>query len=79
MAKTKGTGRSRAKTSSTVAAESAAPSSSDVSITVEERRRRIAEAAYFRAQARGFLGGNPVEDWLAAEAEVNRAWPPAKQ
>jgi hypothetical protein len=33
----------------------------------------IAEAAYFRAQQRGFQGGNPVEDWLVAEAEVEHA------
>jgi predicted nucleic acid-binding Zn-ribbon protein len=31
----------------------------------------IAEAAYFRAAARGFRGGDPVGDWLAAENEVN--------
>jgi hypothetical protein len=31
----------------------------------------IAEAAYFRAEARGFAGGDPVRDWLAAEAEVD--------
>ena len=45
--------------------------SSDV--TAEQRRRMIAEAAYFLAQRRGFRGGNPVEDWLAAEAQVARA------
>jgi hypothetical protein len=33
----------------------------------------IAEAAYFRAQRRGFQGGNPVDDWLAAEADVGHA------
>ena len=42
-------------------------------VTAEQRRRMIAEAAYFLAQRRGFQGGNPVEDWLAAEAEVARA------
>jgi hypothetical protein len=31
----------------------------------------IAEAAYLRAQQRGFESGNEVEDWLAAEAEVD--------
>ena len=34
-------------------------------------RQMIQEAAYFRAQARGFIGGDPVEDWLAAEAEID--------
>ena len=31
----------------------------------------IAEAAYYRAERRGFEGGDPVQDWLAAEAEVD--------
>ena len=41
--------------------------------TVSPRRRRemIAEAAYYRAQKRGFEGGDPVADWVAAEAEVD--------
>ena len=30
----------------------------------------IAEAAYFRAKQRGFAG-DPIEHWLAAEAEIN--------
>lgn len=37
-----------------------------------ERWRMIAEAAYYRARARGFQGGNPGEDWRAAEAEIDR-------
>lgn len=36
----------------------------------EERRAKIAEAAYFRAERRGFVGGDPVEDWLEAEKET---------
>lgn len=39
----------------------------------------IAEAAYFRALARGFQGGDPIDDWLAAEAEVNRLLPTLRQ
>jgi hypothetical protein len=35
-----------------------------------ERHRLIAEAAYYRAQRRGFRGGDPVQDWLEAESEV---------
>jgi hypothetical protein len=40
-------------------------------ISPEERHRLIAEAAYFRASQRGFDGGAEVEDWLAAEAEID--------
>lgn len=34
--------------------------------------QRIAEAAYFRAEQRGFVPGNELDDWLDAEAEVTR-------
>ena len=37
----------------------------------KSRRELIAEAAYLRALGRGFRGGSAVEDWLAAEAEIN--------
>ncbi len=30
----------------------------------------IAEAAYYRAQQRGFAPGHELEDWLAAEQEA---------
>ena len=35
------------------------------------RRVLIAETAYFRSQKRGAEAGNPLDDWLAAEAEVD--------
>jgi hypothetical protein len=37
----------------------------------EKRAALIAEAAYFRAEKRGFAPGHETEDWLAAEAEVD--------
>jgi hypothetical protein len=37
----------------------------------EDRRRLIAEAAYFRAERRGFVRGCELEDWLAAEIEID--------
>lgn len=36
----------------------------------ELHKRKIAEAAYYRAEARGFATGYEWEDWLAAEAEL---------
>ncbi len=48
-------------------------------ISSEERRRMIAEVAYFRAMQRGFNGGNPVDDWLVAEREINRKLPARRQ
>jgi len=34
------------------------------------REQMIAEAAYFRAEQRGFVPGNEMSDWLQAEADV---------
>lgn len=36
-----------------------------------DRQKMIAEAAYYRAEQRGFAAGDPLEDWLAAETEVD--------
>jgi len=41
-----------------------------MAISQEERHQMIAEAAYYRAEQRGFFGGDPLRDWLEAEAEV---------
>jgi hypothetical protein len=41
-------------------------------LNMEDRHSSIARAAYFRSQNRGFLPGFELEDWLAAEAEVDR-------
>jgi len=41
------------------------------SYPAEQKRRMIAEAAYFRAEKRGFADSDPVQDWLAAEAEID--------
>jgi hypothetical protein len=37
------------------------------------RRSMIAQAAYYRAERRGFEPGHEAEDWLAAESEVDTA------
>ncbi len=37
----------------------------------EVRHEMIAKAAYFRAERRGFEPGHDVEDWLAAETEID--------
>ena len=42
-------------------------------IDPERRRALIAEAAYYRAERRGFAPGHEAEDWLAAEVEVDTA------
>jgi hypothetical protein len=44
-----------------------------IEISEDVRRGMIAEAAYLRAERRGFTGGHEKEreDWVAAEAEVD--------
>ena len=62
-------GASRRKT--TRATQTAAPAQSRADISDDARRGMIAEGAYLRAERRGFIPGFEVEDWLAAEAEVD--------
>jgi hypothetical protein len=38
----------------------------------QDMQRWIAEAAYYRAERRGFEPGMETDDWLAAEAEVQK-------
>ena len=47
------------------------PSAQRVPVNAEERRLMIAEAAYLRAERRGFTPGHETEDWLAAEMDVD--------
>jgi hypothetical protein len=47
-------------------AETSAPPSTDV-------KERIAISAFYKAEARGFADGSELDDWLAAEAEINAA------
>jgi hypothetical protein len=46
--------------------------SNAIQMTPEERHRVVAEAAYFIAERRGFQGGCSLEDWLQAEADIDR-------
>lgn len=60
----------RTKTGSTRSRRRPADSRSG-EIRDEQRHEMIATAAYFRAEQRGFCGGDSLDDWLAAEAEVD--------
>jgi Protein of unknown function (DUF2934) len=44
---------------------------SPLKVSADTRRAMIAEAAYLRAERRGFVAGHEEEDWLAAEKEVD--------
>jgi hypothetical protein len=43
-----------------------------------DREQMIREAAYFKAERRGFAGGSPEQDWLEAEAEIERVASPER-
>jgi len=43
-----------------------------ISAAAYPREHLIAEAAYYRAEKRGFAPDSELSDWLAAEAEVER-------
>lgn len=36
------------------------------------RRKRIMEAAYLRSESRRNIPGHELDDWLAAEAEIDK-------
>jgi hypothetical protein len=44
----------------------------DEEVNERARHRRIAVAAYYRAESRGFAPGREIEDWLVAEREIDR-------
>jgi Protein of unknown function (DUF2934) len=46
---------------------------------LKSRGALIAELAYFRAMDRGFQPGHELEDWLAAEAEVDKRKRPVNE
>jgi hypothetical protein len=46
---------------------------SEPSTGAMNRLDAIAQAAYYRAEARGFVPGEELGDWLEAEAEFDQA------
>ena len=43
------------------------------------REQMIAEAAYYRAERRNFAGGREMDDWLAAEEEIDSLINPVRE
>ncbi|RYE58218.1 MAG: DUF2934 domain-containing protein [Rhizobiaceae bacterium] len=44
--------------------------SDEVDSSVDDWHGRVCDAAYFRAEKRGFAPGRELEDWLAAEQDI---------
>ncbi len=53
--------------------ENARPAPGAQPIAADERRAMIAEAAYYRAERRGFEPGYELDDWYGAERDIDRA------
>ncbi len=49
------------------------PAPAGVPVAPEQRRAMIAEAAYYRAERRGFEPGYEIDDWCSAERDIERA------
>ncbi len=41
-------------------------------LTPDQRRYYVEVAAYYIAERRGFYGGSEMDDWVQAEAEIDR-------
>jgi Protein of unknown function (DUF2934) len=65
--------RSRPPGNTPISAKRKRPRATDGSsqISAEQRHAMIAENAYLRAAGRSFSGGDPLDDWLASEQEVD--------
>ena len=51
----------------------------ETSLSDEQRRHHIEVAAYYIAESGGFNGGCDLENWLAAEAEIDQLLAGGKQ
>jgi hypothetical protein len=47
--------------------------------SLEQREAMIRDAAYYHFAKRGYAPGHDLEDWLAAEAEIERIAPAAPE
>jgi len=65
------------KTKSAAAKSARSKKNPATSILPKERYQLIAERAYLRAEQRGFVGGDPTQDWLEAEKEIDAILSPA--
>ena len=59
------------KTSKKVAKHPRKSQTKVVEVSAELRHQMIEQAAYYRAEERGFQDGDPVADWLICEKEIN--------
>lgn len=69
---TAGVARAPVATPKAKTGKSMAQAPSQPVLSAQERDKLVAQAAYFRAEKRGFAPGYELQDWVEAEAEVKR-------
>lgn len=62
----------KAKAAAKPKATKPAVATSKSALSVEQRNHYVEVAAFYIAERRGFVPGNPADDWCAAELEVDR-------
>jgi Protein of unknown function (DUF2934) len=71
----KRTGVTQSENSPTISNNTTASTPKVTSVTLpRSREAMIATAAYYLAEHRGFEIGGELDDWLAAEAEINSSF-----
>lgn len=63
--------KTKTRAASPAAAKSRPKAKQSGLLAPQDRMRFIAEAAYFKAEQRGFAEGGELEDWIEAEAEID--------
>lgn len=61
----------KAKPKASIAKPKAVPTAK-AALSAEQRNNYVEVAAFYIAERRGFTPGNPADDWIAAELEVDR-------
>lgn len=64
--------KSVAKPATQRAAKPAGRPKRSAAISQEQRRNYVEVAAYYIAERRGFTPGDPMQDWVEAESEIDR-------
>lgn len=62
----------KSKVTEDAASSNSPPEHAAAFIEPDQRLAMISDAAYFRAEAREFCPGHEMEDWLAAEREIDQ-------
>ena len=55
-----------------IPAKKTTSANSKIKVTLEQRHKMICEAAYYISLERGYENINPKDDWLQAEAAINK-------